>query len=50
MSLECDFVVHEVQLNYKGDPVLRGYAIDRETGDQIDKFGRPFSIDEVEII
>ena len=50
ISLKCDFVVREVQLNYKVEPVLRGYAIDRETGMQIDTFGRPFGVDEVEII
>ncbi|MCW8931835.1 MAG: replication protein, partial [Gammaproteobacteria bacterium] len=37
---ERDYIIREVQNNYKGDPCYRIYAINRETQEQICEFGR----------
>jgi hypothetical protein len=45
-----DFIIKEVQNDYRGGPVLRGYALDRTTGNIVEDFGRCISIDDVVIV
>lgn len=47
---DFDFIIRETQLNYEGKEILRGYAINRQTGEQTDTWGRPINPKDVVMV
>jgi hypothetical protein len=50
VTRDFDFLIKEVQVDYKGEAKLRGYAIDRITKEIVYDFGRVISMDDVRIV
>jgi hypothetical protein len=50
IAIDGEFVIREVQNNFAGNPVLRGYGVKADGREWNDTFGRCFRIEEIEIM